>query len=261
MKMSRKYFFLLMGLLFAFNLMAGDKNSFLKRQFTTSDGYKLNYRILYPENYSPDKKYPLLLFLHGAGERGNDNEKQLFHGGDMLSSHENRSKYPCIILAPQCPENDYWVDYTHPETGMKRTYPENPAPSKQIKAVKELLDSYIAKDIVDTKRISVFGLSMGGMGRFDLGWRYPDLFVTATPICGAVNTKRLGKYKGKTAFRLYHGSADETVDVHFSRDAYETLKKIGADVRYTEYENVNHNSWTPAFNEPDFLSWIFEHSF
>ena len=199
MKMSRKYFFLLMGLLFAFNLMAGDKNSFLKRQFTTSDGYKLNYRILYPENYSPDKKYPLLLFLHGAGERGNDNEKQLFHGGDMLSSHENRSKYPCIILAPQCPENDYWVDYTHPETGMKRTYPENPAPSKQIKAVKELLDSYIAKDIVDTKRISVFGLSMGGMGTFDLVCRYPDLFVTATPICGAVNTKRLGKYKGKTA--------------------------------------------------------------
>lgn len=239
---------------------AGDKANFLKKQFTASNGYQLNYRVLYPQNYCPDQQYPVLLFLHGAGERGSDNETQLVHGGDMLASYANQVKYPAIIIAPQCPAEMYWLDYTRAEGGMKRSYPASSPITKPLGAVKELLDSYIAKGIVNTKQIYITGLSMGGMGTFDLVCRYPNLFATATPICGAVSLERAANYKGKTAFRIFHGGADSVVDPQFSRDAFETLKKAGADVQYKEYPGVDHNSWDNAFAEPDYLGWMFEHS-
>lgn len=239
---------------------AGDKTSFLKKQFMAHDGYLLNYRVLYPINYDSTKQYPLILFLHGAGERGNDNEKQLFHGGDMFASYENQLNYPAIIIAPQCPKDVKWSQYIAPDKpGDKRYYPEYPRETQTMSAVKELLDSYIAKGIVDTKRMYVSGLSMGGMGTFDIVLRYPNLFAAAVPICGGVNMARLAEYKGKTAFSIYHGAVDAVVDVQFSRDAYETLKKIGANVRYKEYPGVNHNSWDKAFAEPDYMSWMFQH--
>lgn len=238
---------------------AGDKLSFLKKQFTTSNGYQLNYRVLYPENYTPDQQYPVILFLHGAGERGSDNEAQLFHGGDMFASHENKTKYPAIIIAPQCPAESFWLEYRARINGQERSYPANSPISKPLAAVKELLDSFIKKGIVDTKQIHITGLSMGGMGTFDLLCRYPDLFASATPICGAVSLERAARYKGRTAIRLYHGDADPTVDVKFSRDAYEVLKKAGATVIYKEFPGVGHNSWDNTFAEPDFLSWMFKH--
>lgn len=261
MKTLRGFFFLFLCLLLSAGGYAGDKASFLKKQFTTRDGYKLNYRVLYPLNYDAGQKYPVILFLHGAGERGSDNEAQLFHGGDMFASYENQSKYPAIIIAPQCPENIWWTDYKRPDkAGEKRVYPYSAPMTKPLAAVKELLDNYIAKGMVDTKRIYVTGLSMGAMATFDIVLRYPNTFATATPICGGANLQRLANFKGKTAFSIYHGSVDRTVDVQFSRDAYETLKKAGAEVRYKEYPGVDHNSWDNAFAEPDYLSWMFGHS-
>lgn len=263
-----KSFTLCVCLLIALQAKAGDKLSFLKKQFTTHAGYKLNYRLLLPVDYCPDQKYPVILFLHGAGERGNDNEKQLVWGWDLFTNMENRAAYPVIVIAPQCPEEpqiphkNYWVDIYRPvtpEDRMFRTFPLNAKITEPLAAVKELVDSYIAKGAVDTKRIYVMGLSMGGMGTFDLVCRYPDFFTAAVPICGAVNTDRLAKYKGKTAFRLFHGDQDDTVLPKFSRDAFKTLKSIGAEAEYTEYPGVNHGSWVPAFKEPDFLSWIFKH--
>lgn len=248
--------------LFIFTSMyAGDKVSFLKRQFTSSNGYKLNYRILYPVNYTPGKSYPVILFLHGAGERGNDNEAQLVHGGDMLASYGNQSKYPAIVIAPQCPEGEKWAYYKQPsENNGIREFPVASAATPAMNAIKEMLDCYISKGLVDTRRIYVTGLSMGGMGTFDAVCRYPKFFAAAAPICGGVNLKRLEQFKGKTGFSIYHGSADNIVDPEFSREAYETLRKIHADVRYKEYPNVKHNSWDNAFAEPDFISWMFQHS-
>ncbi|MDH6356735.1 alpha/beta hydrolase-fold protein [Parabacteroides sp. PF5-9] len=258
MKAIRHLLLLCVCLLVSAQAFAGDKTSFLKKQFTTANGYKLNYRVLYPENYDPGKKYPVLLFLHGAGERGSDNEAQLVHGGDMLASHINRSKYPMIIIAPQCPAEEFWVDYRRPSDGQARYYPVNPAITKPLAAVKELLDSFISKGKVDTQQIHVTGLSMGGMGTFDLLCRYPNFFATASPICGAVNVDRIGRYKGKTAIRIYHGAEDNVVDVKYSQEAYQALKKAGANVRYKEYPGVNHGSWTNAFAEPDYISWFFQ---
>lgn len=248
-------------LFISFSLYAGDKASFLKRQFTSSNGYKLNYRILYPLNYSPDKSYPVILFLHGAGERGNDNEAQLVHGGNMFASYDNQSKYPAIIIAPQCPEGESWANYKHPkDNNNKREFPAAAGITPAMSAVKEMLDTYISKGIVDTKRIYVTGLSMGGMGTFDAVCRFPNFFAAAVPICGGANLKRLEQFKGKTAFSIYHGTNDDVVDPAFSRDAYKSLQKIHADVRYKEYPGVKHNSWDNAFAEPDYLSWMFQHN-
>lgn len=110
---------------------------------------------------------------------------------------------------------------------------------------------------MDTDQIHIAGLSMGAIGSFDMVCRYPNLFKTATPICGGANLERLKNFKGKTIFRIYHGSVDDTVDVIWSRDAYETLKNSGKEVYYKEYPGVNHDSWNHAFAEPDFISWMF----
>lgn len=149
----------------------------MEKQFTARDGYQLNYRVLYPRDYNPAQKYPVILFLHGAGERGSDNEAQLIHGGDMFASFENQTKYPAIIIAPQCPAEKTWSEYKGLNAGKegKRFYPLNAPATQSMAAVKELLDSYIAEGKVDTKRIYVTGLSMGGMGTFDIVMRYPNL--------------------------------------------------------------------------------------
>ena len=101
---------------------------------------------------------------------------------------------------------------------------------------------------------------MGGMGSFEMVCRYPDLFAAAIPICGGVNTKRLGEIETTTSLRIYHGDADSVVPVTFSREAYTTLKSNSADVQYIEFPGVDHNSWTPAFNMPDFMEWLFSQS-
>lgn len=262
MRTLRTILFLFISLLISSTGFAGDKISFLKKQFTTRGGYLLNYRILYPRDYNPSHKYPLILFLHGAGERGSDNEMQLVHGGDMFASYENQNKYPAIIIAPQCPEKRTWSEYKGLNAGKdgKRFYPRNPSVTKEMSAVKELIDGFIADGKVDTRRIYVTGLSMGGMGTFDMVARYPGFFAAAAPICGGANIERLESFRGKTAFSIYHGASDSVVDVKFSRDAYEALKRAGAEVRYKEYPGVDHNSWNNAFAEPDYLSWMFKHS-
>lgn len=259
MKNNLKLNLLFLCLLISLPAFSGDKLSFLKKQFRTDSGYELNYRILFPANYDSAKEYPLILFLHGAGERGNDNEKQLVHGGDLFASYENRTNYPAIIIAPQCPSETSWVDYKRPNSeGEGRFfYPSNQI-SKPLAAVKELVDSYIKKGVVDEKNMHVAGLSMGGIGTFDLVFRYPNMFVSATPICGGVNTQRAESFKGKTSFRITHGDKDSVVDVKFSRDAYAALQKAGTKVIYKEYPGVEHNSWDNTFAEPDFISWMFK---
>ncbi|MGL4331323.1 MAG: prolyl oligopeptidase family serine peptidase, partial [Bacteroidales bacterium] len=122
--------------------------------------------------------------------------------------------------------------------------------------VKELLDTYLSRPDVDKKRVYIIGLSMGAMGTYDLVSRFPELFAAAVPVCGTVNPKRLAKAKD-VSFRIFHGDADGVVPVEGSREAYKALKKAGANVEYMEYPGCNHGSWNPAFNEPDFMQWLF----
>ena len=234
---------------------------FEKKVFTAKSGNELLYRVLYPENYdaSAKKKYPLVLFLHGGGERGTDNEKQLMHGAEQFLNPVNREKYPAIVLFPQCPPEFYWALDSRPEKSLdNKVFPQNPPLSKIFVSVKELLDKFIADERVDTRRIYVVGLSMGGMGTFDMAARYPDLFAAAVPICGGVYPERLASAAKKVKFRIFHGDADGVVPVKNSREIYTYLKTAGADVEYIEFPGCNHGSWGPAFNRTDFMEWIFK---
>ncbi len=237
-----------------------DFSIFEKRTFITSKGDTLPYRILLPENYSKEKKYPLVLFLHGGGEKGNDNEKQLINGVKVFLDPVNRQKYPCIVIAPQCFANSSWysakVDRTvnPPVRDFNYSaYPITPA----LAAVEELTKDIIKNESVKKDQVHVTGLSMGGMGTFEIVYRNPGLFESATPICGGGDARSYSKKQTKTRFWIFHGSVDGTVDVKYSRQMVERLKELKAEVRYTEYPGVDHNSWDIAYAEPDLLPWIF----
>lgn len=241
-------------------MIALAQGAFEKRSFTSSRGTELLYRELTPECNSESKSYPLVIFMHGAGERGSDNEAQLFHGSNMFLSPVNREEYPAYVLFPQCPEDRYWAMDKRPANFSSDSMPTDTEPSVMVAAAKELLDSYIKDHNIDTKRIYIIGLSMGGMATYDMTIRYPELFAAAVPICGATNGDRVRQASGidKVKFRIFHGDKDDTVHVEGSRSAYRALKEAGADVRYREFVGCNHNSWDSAFNEDDFMSWLFD---
>ena len=250
---SRLVFFVIFWSLLA---VAYGQNEFEKKVYVTASGDSLSYRLLCPEVEQKGEKYPLVLFLHGAGERGSDNEKQLFHGSQMWLNPVNRENYPAFVLFPQCPESGYWAYNERPSSFEPDQMPYDLPISNVFTILKELLDTYLAMPQVDKKRIYIIGLSMGAMGTYDMAIRYPEVFAAAIPICGTVNATRLKAAK-EVKFRIFHGDADSVVPVSGSRQAYKALKAAGADVKYTEFPGVTHGSWNPAFTQPDFMSWLF----
>ena len=236
--------------------MYSQDSLFQKKEFIYK-GDTLKYRVLFPENYDKNKKYPLVLFLHGAGERGDDNQKQLVHGSSLFTNAENRKDFPSIVIFPQCPENSYWVNLDK-NAKERITFLQNPKISEPLFLVKKLVDSYRKTEAVDKNRIYVAGLSMGGMGTFDLISRYPKYFAAAIPICGGIYAPRLKTVKNMT-IRIYHGTDDSVVNVKYSKEAYAELKANDAkNVEMILFPGVNHNSWDSAFASPDFLKWLYE---
>ncbi|HET9052542.1 MAG TPA: prolyl oligopeptidase family serine peptidase, partial [Cyclobacteriaceae bacterium] len=256
-----RHHFLIIGfILFTAGMAnAQDLTSFKKENYISSTGLTLPYRILYPQHYDKTQKYPVVLFLHGAGERGNNNESQLVHGAKLFTDPENRKAYPAIVIFPQCPEDGYWASVevnrnTSPfALGFDYTRPVTPA----LQAAIELVRKIIITEGVDKSRVYITGLSMGGMGTFEAVYRYPELFAAAAPICGGADVDAYDKRVSGIPFRVFHGAKDAVVDVKHSQAVVEKLKALQAHVEYTEYPEVNHNSWDNAFAEPDFLSWLF----
>lgn len=245
--------------LLSFGLTAQDLSLYEKKMFKASNGTELPYRFLLPAGYDDSKKYPLVLFLHGAGERGNDNEKQLVHGAKLFLTDENRKNFPAIVVIPQCPTDNYWANVnvdrtTSPLTlTFDYTRPETTALFAAIELVKKL----ISEERVDKKRIYITGLSMGGMGTFEAVYRYPKLFAAAAPICGGGDATHYSRKAAKVPFWIFHGDKDVVVNVKESQAMVTKLKSLKAKVKYTEYPGVNHNSWDNAFAEPDFMGWLF----
>lgn len=233
---------------------AAAQTSYEAKEFVSTEGQSIKYRELTPQDMNLRKKYPLVIFMHGAGERGDDNESQLKHGGQMFLNPVNLDKYPAYVIFPQCPGKSFWARPSFMKRGMSSEQSNGISPV--LGAVKELIDEYLALPTVDPARVYIMGLSMGGMATFDMVCRFPEMFAAAVPICGAVDPERLEAAKD-VKFRIYHGDADPTVPVECSRMAYRKLKAVGADVEYIEYPGCAHASWTPAFNEPDFLEWVF----
>ncbi len=240
-----------------------DKTSFEKRAHSYKQG-TLGYRVLYPENFDPSKKYPLVYFLHGAGERGTDNEKQLVHGSKLFLNTNNRQDYPAIVVFPQCPSDDYWANVSrevNEETGKRDfIFAKKGKPTKAMQGTLSLIDSLVALSHVDKTRVYISGLSMGGMGTFELVSRRPNTFAAAMPICGGDNPKSVKNYVKKLPFWVFHGAKDDVVPPKFSQQMVDALKARGGTVRFSLYPDANHNSWDSAFAEPEFLSWLFSQS-
>ena len=225
------------------------------------NGNKLPYRILYPVNFDKTKKYPLLLFLHGAGERGKDNEKQLMHGSKLFITDENRKNFPAIIIFPQCPEESFWAaaKIDRSVQPYKIDFDYNAQPTWPLAAANELVKKTINEGSVDKSKVYITGLSMGGMGTFESVYRNPDMYAAALPICGGGDVKNYDKRVTKTAFWVFHGAADAIVNVKLSQQMVDKLKALKAEVKYSEYPGVNHNSWDNAFAEKDYLNWMLQH--
>lgn len=238
---------------------AQDLSQFKKETYVSTAGLQLPYRILFPENYDKTKKYPVVLFLHGAGERGTDNEKQLVHGSKLFIDPANRKAHPAIIIFPQCPEEGYWssVDVNRNTSPFTLEFDYAKPITPALQAAIELLQKTIGNEGVDRSRIYIAGLSMGGMGTFEAVYRYPDLFAAAVPICGGADVNAYDKRVSKIPFRVFHGAQDAVVDVNHSKKIVDKLKILNTSVEYIEYPAVNHNSWDNAFAEPDFLEWMF----
>ena len=219
----------------------------------------LRYRILYPKDFSEEKSYPVVLFLHGAGERGNDNERQLIHGGKFFATDYLMEKYPAIVIAPQCPTGSYWahadVDRTSYPVKLNFIYDEGP--TKPMELVIKLLDQTLNEPYSDNNRVYVTGLSMGGMGTFEILFRKPDTFAAAIPICGGGDPESVEAYASKIPLWIFHGAKDNVVNPLQSIEMVSALLKAGATPKFTLYDFANHNSWDPAFAEPDFLPWLF----
>ena len=242
-------------------LFGQDLSAFEKRTFVDAQGDTLRYRILYPAKYKRDRQYPFVLFLHGAGERGQDNEKQLTHGARMWTDKANRKKFPAIVVFPQCETDDYWAHMTVNEVeGVRyRDFPIQQEPKPSLSRVMQLVDELLQTESIDPARQYVMGLSMGAMGTFELLSRMPDRFAAAVPICGGGDPSLTLRYAPYTSIWIFHGDQDDVVLPEYSRRMHKALQSAGGRVRYTEYLGVNHNSWDPAFAEKELLPWLFSH--
>jgi predicted peptidase len=239
---------------------AQDFSAYRKEIFSV-DGTELPYRLLSPAG-DTNKKYPLIIFLHGAFEKGNDNEAQLNIGGRFFMRDSIRKNYPAYIVFPQCPADDSWayfenqIDFT---TGYAKdwNFPFRKEPNLTSATLKKMLDQLLASGKIDNKRIYIAGISQGGMGVLDMIARWPEIFAAAISICGAGEPATAKLFAGKVPLWLLHGEQDKVVPPDFSRQYYKRLKKAGSTVRYSEYAGVEHNSWVKAFAEPELLSWLF----
>ena len=222
--------------------------------FSAPDGAELQYRLLRPEKLEAGLRYPLVVFLHGAGERGDDNRAQLVHGMREFARTDRRREFPAFVLAPQCPSNQKWVDV--PWDAPKHEQPEQPA--KAMGLCLELIDELQKKLPIDDRRIYLTGLSMGGFGTFDAIARWPDRFAAAIPICGGGDTRQatVSRYRDLPLW-VFHGGKDTLVRPERSREIISALKEIGGEPRYTEYPDAGHDSWTQTYADEAVFRWMF----
>jgi len=229
---------ILIAILFSFIFIT---SSFSQQEKQTAHNFQkeikltltANYLLYLPKDYAEsNESFPLVLFLHGAGERGNDLEKVKVHGLPRLVNEGK--EFPFIVVSPQCPELVFW----------------------NTDLLSSLLDEIEANNRVDKNKIYVTGLSMGGHGTWALALAEPNRFAAIAPVCGWADTTKANTISHLPCW-VFHGAKDDVVPPHHSENMVQALKKAGAKVKFTLYPNANHNSWDPAFAEQELLSWIF----
>ena len=175
---------------------------------------------------------------------------QIKHIEDWVLNTKNREKFPCYVLAPQCPKEEWWA--RHAKDGSTL-----PNPTLTMSTFLELLDK-LAKELkIDRSRIYLTGVSMGGYGTWDLLARFPERFAAAVPVCGGGDNAKAIFFKSVPLW-AFHGALDGVVNANQSRSMIRALQKAGGKPGYTEYPDVGHNSWVQAYQEPYLMSWMFK---
>lgn len=198
---------------------------------------ELGYLLYVPEGYSQDKAWPLVVFLHGAGERGTNVEKVKVHGLPRLIAEGKDFEF--IVVSPQCPPDKWWV-------GMD---------SHIIALIDETMDKYN----VDKDRVYLTGLSMGGYGTWSIGAGYPERFAAMVPICGGGQPFLAGKLKDVPVW-AFHGAKDNVVPLSESQKMVDAVNATGGTAKLTIYPEAGHDSWTQTYANPQLYTWLLSHS-
>ena len=214
-------------------------------QFEKKLTAEVNYLLYLPKGYDSKeaKRWPVILFLHGAGERGTDIWRVAIHG--PAKNVSILPDFPFIVVSPQCPEGQIW--------------------SRDV--LLALLDEVVAQYAVDTKRVYLTGLSMGGYGTWDLGLAHPDRFAAILPICGGgqmisviLSSRDRGAALQSLGVWAFHGGKDPVVPLQESQRMVDALKKAGVtDVKLTVYPEAGHDSWTETYKNPELYEWLLKH--
>ncbi len=194
-----------------------------------------------------------MIFLHGSGERGNDNEAQLKWGVMNFASDQNMKLHPAFVIAPQCPVNMGWSNFSNRN---KNELSIQPSPAKPMELLIALIRQIIKKFPIDTNRIYITGLSMGGFGTFDAIERYPNLFAAAVPVCGGGDLSKAPSISHVPIW-IFTGAEDAAVNPILSLDMIVALTKVGAHPGFTQYPEVGHFSWIGAYSDPMMMEWLF----
>nr|WP_317412987.1 discoidin domain-containing protein [uncultured Solibaculum sp.] len=233
------------------------QDTFQKRVYS-NDQYEhdMPYRLYVPQNYDSTKSYPVVLFLHGAGERGTDNESILKanQGATVWAEPENQQNNECFVIAPQCPVNEQWVD----TDWGKGAYDMDSVPiSDEMEMVLDIVAQVKSQYNIDSTRMYSTGISMGGYGTWYLNTMFPDMFAAMVPICGAGDPSKAENLGDKPIW-VFHGDSDPTVPVSGSRDMVGALESLNANVTYTEYPGVGHDCWVQAYQTQEMIDWMFD---
>lgn len=223
------------------------------REWKGPGGTILKYRWSAPETLQPGKTYPLVLFLHGAGERGRNNTSQLRHGVTPILESAQKLGQPCFLIAPQCPTASWWSPI---DKKFKRLSAAN-EPNPLLESVIALVDDVMANNPVDAKRFYVTGLSMGGFATWDLLGRVPEKIAAAVPVCGGGDPSLAVRFKD-VPIHAFHGELDSEVPVAATQLMISALQKAGGKPMVTYYPGVDHDCWTQTYDKIELIRWMFD---
>lgn len=249
--------FLLLGCSFMIMTVSHTRAGEYETRTMTDGTQSLPYRLLVPPEYDKAKKYPIIIFFHGAGERGTDNAAQLSYAPrDVFKTDDFQKAHPSFILVPQCPPNDKWVEMDW--SLMSGVRPTEPSPP--MKLVLKALDAVEAEFNVDHDRVYAAGLSMGGFATWDCITRFPARFAAGVTCCGGGDENTVTPEVAQVPVWAFHSSDDNVVHVERTRNMIAAMKKAGGSPKYTEYTGLGHGSWGKAFSEPGLYDWLFAQS-
>ena len=229
--------------------------SFQAKVYESPNGGKLLYRQLSPAKVESGRKYPLVLFLHGAGGRGGDNARQITDAGfcpGLLNKVDFAGRYVCYMIAPQVPTGKWWSAINR--TGKAPDAPKEPG--DQMRMALELVDAALVQYPIDPNRVYVTGLSMGGFGTWDAVQRRPEFFAAAVPVCGGGDAAQADKLT-KIPLWVWHGDSDPVVPPRCSRDMVAAIRKAGGKPIYNEQPNCGHSVWTFVYGNVKVWDWMF----